>query len=158
MDKYCCYCKRTLTTADFHKDRSRPDGLSHRCKSCAIEWARAHKRSKEKQFIYEMEYYYGMSVADYKAMEQEQGGKCAICGRRPEKRLAVDHCHDTDVVRGLLCRTCNSAIGLLQDDPDVIMRAAIYVEENKYGDRQGKRIIRVNGGRVRSRTRAKAAS
>lgn len=62
-------------------------------------------------------------------MEKAQGGVCKIC-RRPEtqrKRLAVDHCHTTGAVRGLLCITCNAEIGHLLDDPEIIRRAADYV-------------------------------
>lgn len=73
---------------------------------------------------------YGITEADYNAMLERQGHCCAICqtdtpGR---KGWAIDHCHDSGVVRGVLCSPCNSAIGLLRDDPDVIMRAAMYVE------------------------------
>jgi hypothetical protein len=77
---------------------------------------------------------YGITVAQYEELLESQGGVCAICGR-PEtriqqgkvKRLHVDHCHSTGVVRGLLCAACNTGIGLLQDDPDIIARALEHV-------------------------------
>ncbi|MFE7072715.1 endonuclease VII domain-containing protein [Streptomyces sp. NPDC057620] len=76
---------------------------------------------------------YGLTVAEYDALLRHQGGVCAVCGKgepnahgRTGKqfRLAVDHCHETGAVRGLLCQKCNRAIGLLGDDP-VLMRKAI---------------------------------
>lgn len=72
---------------------------------------------------------YGLTVAEYDALLEAQGGACAICRQPPAhgKRLHVDHDHETDVVRGLLCLPCNRAIGLLRDDPEVARRAAEYL-------------------------------
>lgn len=80
---------------------------------------------------------YGLSLDGYLAMVSEQNGVCKIClrpERHPDKAsgkirdMAVDHCHETHRVRGLLCSACNTAIGLLQDDPEVLRRAASYLE------------------------------
>jgi hypothetical protein len=60
---------------------------------------------------------YGMSVEQYDAMVERQGGLCAICGRKPDRSLCVDHCHQTGRVRGLLCIACNSMLGFARDDP-----------------------------------------
>lgn len=57
----------------------------------------------------------------------EQDGKCAICGRSPE-RLFVDHDHTTSLVRALLCRYCNSGLGFFGDDPHRLRAAAQYLE------------------------------
>ena len=58
---------------------------------------------------------YGISLEDYERMLIDQGGKCAICGsldpRAKREHFAVDHCHTTGKVRGLLCIPCNTAIG-----------------------------------------------
>ena len=60
---------------------------------------------------------YGISAADYDILLEDQGGVCAICGepetvkfRGQVRRLAVDHDHETDRIRGLLCHTCNVAL------------------------------------------------
>jgi hypothetical protein len=75
-------------------------------------------------------------VAEYNALLREQGGVCAVCGKdepnahgRTGKqfRLAVDHCHQTGAVRGLLCQKCNRAIGLLGDDPALMRKAISYL-------------------------------
>lgn len=72
---------------------------------------------------------YGLSLEQYDEMLQAQGAHCALCGCADQRglKLAVDHCHTTGVVRGLLCTHCNTAIGLLKDDPDLIEKAAEYV-------------------------------
>lgn len=74
---------------------------------------------------------YGITAAQYDQMLEAQGHGCAICGRREcrtGKALAVDHSHVTGKVRGLLCGSCNKGIGLLQDSPELLTRAARYLE------------------------------
>ncbi len=71
---------------------------------------------------------YGMTIADYDALLERQGGVCAICKKHPGETLCVDHCHATGKVRGLLCRKCNAAIGFLEDDPRAARAAAAYLE------------------------------
>lgn len=56
----------------------------------------------------------------------QQDNSCAICIMR--KRLVVDHDHETLKIRGLLCTTCNTALGLMSDDPQLLRRAADYLE------------------------------
>ena len=78
---------------------------------------------------------YGVTLDWYNAKHDEQNGLCAICAR-PETAvirgktiaLAVDHCHDTGKVRGLLCRSCNNAIGAFEHDPDMLFAAIAYLE------------------------------
>ena len=62
-------------------------------------------------------------------MRRAQGGLCAICRQAPA--VHVDHDHATGTVRGLLCFPCNAAIGHLRDDPQIMRRAAAYLEEAK---------------------------
>lgn len=76
---------------------------------------------------------YGMTLADYDRMLTAQGGGCGICGSDGQKGrwsglLHVDHCHETGKVRGLLCDSCNLALGKFKDDPNVLRRAAEYIE------------------------------
>jgi hypothetical protein len=73
---------------------------------------------------------YGIGQAEFDALLQSQGGRCAICRGGPNgpgKRLHVDHCHSGNGVRGLLCGKCNTAIGLLDDDPDRAEAVAAYL-------------------------------
>jgi Recombination endonuclease VII len=59
-------------------------------------------------------------------MREEQGGRCAICGRATE-RLLVDHCHVTGCVRGLLCYTCNTFLGWYEAKADTILQFQAYL-------------------------------
>lgn len=77
---------------------------------------------------------FGLSLEQYQEMHDRQDGKCAICGQ-PEtqlrggkvKALAVDHCHSTGRIRGLLCCDCNQAIGKLKDDVQILESAIRYL-------------------------------
>jgi Autographiviridae endonuclease VII len=70
-----------------------------------------------------------MSVSEYKGVIARQFGVCAICRREPDagRRLHVDHDHDTGRVRGLLCFTCNNALGDFEDDPGRLRAAIGYL-------------------------------
>lgn len=77
---------------------------------------------------------YGVSVSEYERLLDEQDHRCRICGGDNGvtplgrlKRLAVDHCHDTLAVRGLLCTPCNLMIGYAKDQPHVLIAAAEYL-------------------------------
>lgn len=74
---------------------------------------------------------YGLTPQTYLDLLHQQEGRCAICRQLPDRGLQVDHCHDTGRVRGLLCGPCNRALGLLQEDPHVIARAAVFVAQNQ---------------------------
>lgn len=71
---------------------------------------------------------YGISLAEYNSLLESQSGGCAICGNTDIKALHVDHDHNTNEVRGLLCGQCNRAIGLLGDDYSRVAKAARYLE------------------------------
>src|SRR5438105_236663 len=69
---------------------------------------------------------YGINLEDVENLRDKQEGRCAIC-RRLDRVLGVDHDHVTGVVRGLLCRQCNTGIGLLGDDPETLQVASQYL-------------------------------
>jgi len=71
---------------------------------------------------------FGIGLHQYQAMYGEQRGACYLCGSTQERNLAVDHCHASGNVRKLLCSMCNQALGLFKDNPDVLIKAAEYVQ------------------------------
>jgi hypothetical protein len=85
---------------------------------------------------------YGITTTEYAKLLAAQGGRCAICASATARNkgmqtLVVDHCHATGRVRGLLCGTCNSAIGFLGDNPERVRAAIRYLEQ---GDSPPKRL------------------
>lgn len=73
---------------------------------------------------------FGISLTEYQQMLARQNGVCAICagGPKGKKRLSVDHNHETGKVRGLLCGNCNSVLGFVNDDPDLLLKAICYLK------------------------------
>ena len=76
---------------------------------------------------------YGLTTEQYDAMVLQQKGRCLIC-KEIEKhrlRLSVDHAHDTNTVRGLLCIKCNAILGQVNDSPKLLRAAAEYLERHQ---------------------------
>jgi len=74
---------------------------------------------------------YNLTLKQYDEMLKAQGGVCAICGEdNGERNLVVDHNHETNKIRGLLCTKCNAALGLLGDDLPGLLAAASYLAMN----------------------------
>lgn len=107
----------------------------------AKHWQARHPRSSKKN---NLKARHGMALEEYEAMVVAQKGVCAICqcedrdivkrsGKRRE--LAVDHCHDTGVVRSLLCGDCNRALGLVRESPVILAKMISYLA--RFGGRAG---------------------
>lgn len=75
---------------------------------------------------------YNLSIKTYEALLKGCDYRCMICNRSQEEGavLCVEHCNETDVVRGITCNLCNTAISYLQHDPELIRKAAEYLEDN----------------------------
>ncbi len=95
-------------------------GHGHECRTVRVN---NHQRYRAKHGRYRA---YKLSAEQYGAMVEAQGGQCAICGTTPE-RLVIDHCHETGVVRGLLCQSCNVGLGFMRDNPVALLAAAEYL-------------------------------
>jgi hypothetical protein len=126
----CMECARISAAKYQHTDKAQTmrRALIDKKKTAGI-WKRnvAHRTLKHT---------YGITLEEYEAMFAKQDGLCAICAEAEKaidhltgepRRLAVDHCHRTNKIRGLLCLACNTAIGKLKDNPVLIERAASYV-------------------------------
>jgi hypothetical protein len=78
---------------------------------------------------------YGISQSDYESMLRLQNFSCKICGKKHSekrgKKLHVDHCHENGHVRGLLCTSCNTALGKMKDDVDRLKNAIRYLEDDR---------------------------
>lgn len=100
--------------------------------SYARDWRKANPRSQRHLVLKRG---YGLSIEQYQQMLLDQKGVCACCSK-PETTiqggqlmpLAVDHCHLTHQIRGLLCAKCNRGIGNFNDNPDVLRSAAAYLD------------------------------
>lgn len=108
------------------------------CSPCATkkqrEWHKQNPHvSRKSQFKITLRREHGMTVEQYADLLAVQGGGCAICGAptatpTSEHRLTVDHDHENGLVRGLLCRPCNSALGHFRDSLDLLAAAVRYLQ------------------------------
>ncbi len=87
---------------------------------------------------YDLKRQYGIDLNEYERLFSLQFGKCAICekhiseiNKKHKKHLCVDHCHDTKIVRGLLCDKCNRGLGLFNDNIDMLKKAINYLIPHK---------------------------
>lgn len=76
---------------------------------------------------------YGITQEQYEAKWSAQGGLCAIC-RGCFESLQVDHCHETGKVRGLLCKPCNTALGMMRDRIPALQSAIEYLRYHRDED------------------------
>ena len=78
---------------------------------------------------------FGIDTRHYAEMLIAQNGLCAICGRpdsgdKRTNNFAVDHCHDSGVVRGLLCASCNKGLGMFNDSVESLSNAIKYLQKH----------------------------
>ena len=111
----CFKCKQTKSSRLFNRDITTKSGFTGECKSC---------HSFTNRFAL-----YGVRPQIIDDLTKQQNGRCAICGDVLKKRHAIDHCHQTQTVRGILCLNCNSGIGLLRDSPAILQSALSYLEQ-----------------------------
>ncbi|OEV01239.1 hypothetical protein AN217_13175 [Streptomyces qinglanensis] len=111
-------CGEVKSSGERHRDATASDGLSTRCgKRRAVDGRAGHLGPT-----------YGMTVEQRRSLLGGRFGNCPSCpGSAPEH---VDHDHETGRVRGVPCFSCNAALGQFRDRPDVMRRAAAYVEGN----------------------------
>lgn len=125
--------KRTPEQQQRHNERRRsryandPE-YAERIRQSMREIDPSKRRNKRLQSTY------GISQSDYEQMLLDQGFCCKICGSKHQekrgKRLHVDHCHTKGHVRGLLCTSCNTALGKLRDDVVRLKAAIKYLEDD----------------------------
>jgi len=144
--KVCSNCGASKPLTDFYKESRVKDGRARRCKQCHGEvtkkyrqknpeiyrkaslkhWHAMDDSKKHERWIKR----YGITSFEYKEMFKKQGGLCQICNKtcNSGRLLSVDHCHATGKVRGLLCKKCNTALGMLEDNISYFENAIMYLK------------------------------
>lgn len=160
--KKCSTCKIEKPLSEFYPIANGVGGVRPRCKVCAcaaekkkygerdeFRWSKLSKQAiklrddpehKRNHMLAQRRWHlkknYGITIEDFSAMLDAQGGGCAICGSKqdpaePKTRMVVDHCHRTGKVRGILCDLCNTAIGKFKDDTSLLMSAINYIQKHE---------------------------
>lgn len=131
--KTCTQCGLEKELQEFHKRAAMLDGRKSECKECSRNYQKQRYDSGlARAAIYVRQY--GITLEQYDLMVDEQNGCCKICGTDEpggnRKRFSIDHNHQTGEVRGLLCGSCNAALGLLKDNPEILQSAFNYLATN----------------------------
>lgn len=130
VGKWKIECKH----CDKHHIQSRR-GILNNSHSKSCEKFKPHNYSGLDRWDAIIRRVYGITLEEYDNMLYEQDNGCAICGTKDDvvegRRLAIDHCHDTGKVRGILCSRCNQALGLFCDSVDNLESAAKYLKKHK---------------------------
>lgn len=142
--KKCSSCCENKEASEFYKRTLSPDGLAYICKICdntlhkeyfvknadKVRAQRKDFRLRNKSRLSIAKNRAKCSPEEFTRLFSVQEGKCAICGTHQSemrRRIAVDHCHKTNRIRGLLCDNCNRCLGLLKDSKEFLMLAFNYL-------------------------------
>lgn len=148
--KFCTGCKKTKSVSEFHKNKSKKDGLHCWCKVCAGKAMKKYRQTERGKIVSrrsvkkycrtekgkivgrraKLKQAFGITIKNYNWLFQNQNGCCAICEKHQSElkhRLAVDHNHKTGKVRGLLCTKCNVQLSLIENKKR-LKRAIKYIE------------------------------
>jgi len=133
--------RRTRNRVRIANKRANSPAYREKCRVYSLEYGREHReerRAYSKKLRLRRDY--GMTIEMFTQMLVDQGGKCGICGvlmdppaRATKNSVAVtvDHCHDTGIVRGLLCYSCNLALGIFKDSLARVKAAVVYLEKTQ---------------------------
>ncbi len=141
-----CNVEFPLSKEYFHRNKHSKDGYVSRCKKCTNEIVKEryhkdimksrkigredYKKNKKRKWSSGLKTRYGITSYEYNNLLESQNSKCGICGmdqNKLKKRLHVDHNHNTGEIRGLICKSCNLAIGLIKDDISILNKMIKYL-------------------------------
>lgn len=140
--KECTMCSTVLPIESFQKNRAMRtfDGYAPYCRACrSAARRRRYENPKHRDQLNRatessrLRRLYGLTLEDVDTLKRQRAFKCDICGQVKAGKhlhaLHVDHCHETGVVRGMLCNHCNRGLGLFFDDPSRLRAAAMYLDK-----------------------------
>ena len=120
---YCPTCSTHKPREEYHLVSSRKHGIAWRCKSCEYTARQNYHFRKT----------YGITTEERDALINTQEGKCACCGNEFDSTQrgspVVDHNHDTNEVRDILCDRCNVVLGMINEDPEVAHNLIDYIHK-----------------------------
>lgn len=146
--RQCAKCRRWKSPRSFHRRFDRGKGWQSHCMDCKREIKRARRRKlvvrsreKEQNRLSVLKAVYGLSAHRWAKLMRAQKGRCAICGKKETSvvkgglaSLSVDHNHRTGRIRGLLCRKCNTGLGMFKDSVKTMKAAITYLRRNRHGN------------------------
>jgi coproporphyrinogen III oxidase len=133
MLKTCKVCGVEKNISDFYARRND-------CKDCKNAAARKIRKEQPEKYAkykkraneYLKERRYGITQDQFNQMLVDQNNMCRICSNefKSTKDTHIDHCHNSSIVRGLLCNNCNMALGQFNDNLDIMENAIKYLQNS----------------------------
>lgn len=114
---------------------------------CATHWRATRNARRSRTHSKHIEETYALSTEEYYEIIAAQGGKCAICQRATgaRRKLSVDHCHSSGLVRGALCKPCNrNILGHARDEIAFFERCIEYLKNPPAQQVIGERIAPIH--------------
>lgn len=142
LSKICnkCYIEKDITNFYFRTDTNK---YRNTCNDCRNKYNLElyHKNEKQKEnhrkasWKHQIKKNYGITPEEYYDMLDEQEGRCKMCNTHiddlPIHNLYVDHCYTTGRIRGLLCNSCNTGLGMFRDRQDLLLKAKEYLDDSE---------------------------
>ena len=125
--KKCKKCGKEKEDWEFPTTTEKSTGREYTqnaCRACARKKDREVYNTRARQ----REKKYGITKIQFELMLKAQDNKCIICGCELVDPC-VDHCHKTYKIRGILCQKCNRVLGVFNDSPELLRKAATYLEK-----------------------------
>jgi len=139
VTKTCKLCGSEKPKEDFYQfyDKwSDKKYFSARCKPCHQKHKVNNPNRPRNNKAEKLKLRYGLSYEQWENIREKENYSCMICGITEDempRKLDVDHCHNTNRVRGVLCNNCNSILGQAKDDIEILESAIKYLKVNGGG-------------------------
>lgn len=124
IEKSCSYCSKKFFLPNYRNNQGRGKYCSMEC----YDQSRLVEDKKQNEKFAQVKCRYGLSKDQYLSLVELADGKCSIC-KKSDTSLVIDHCHSTKVVRGLICQSCNKALGLFEDNVEFLENAISYLKK-----------------------------
>ena len=135
--KTCTKCGITKEITEFYKRGGKvsPNSRKNHCKDCEKKRvSESYWEDPSKSRNNDLKRLYGITLNEYNQMLVDQNHKCITCGTTDpggkHGKFMVDHCHSTGEVRGLLCKSCNIALGEVKDNRQTLLNMVEYLGIN----------------------------
>lgn len=139
----CSLCGKTKPIVKFALDKSKSRGHRNQCKRCAgsTRKKKYEVRDREDRYRTGTLQKFGLTLEQRDEMFASQNFCCAICKetnpRSKHGRWYIDHCHQTDKIRGLLCNPCNAALGMIRESLSTLESMRDYILKHNYPEPHG---------------------
>ena len=142
----CCHCRKIFSFNRFNKDRTKKNGYDSQCKKCNSKERKEQYQLEKDSIIDPIDYWafrckhrYGTDEEELKGILFSQKKLCCICKSNlifnkglGWERGALDHCHTTKVIRGILCSRCNRVLGMVEENTEILIKMIEYLTKEEY--------------------------